>query len=92
MNRTLHPYLCRKSHTPRRQHSRVGDAGGHHAELAIGHELHEALNFFLERHILIVFLLVRVCRLVTGVCVAKGHVDGSREGDSGASRCNENWL
>lgn len=63
-------YLGCKGHATRDEQTAAGNAGGHHAELALLNESDEVLDLVLERLILLLVLGdIRVGSLATSVCV-----------------------
>lgn len=64
-------YLRSESHAAADDEPTVGDARGHHAELALLDELNKVLNLVLECGVLVVLLSVWVGILAASVCVAE---------------------
>lgn len=63
-------YLGCKGHATRNEQTAAGNAGGHHAELALLNESDEGLDLVLERLVLLLVLGdIRVGSLATSVCI-----------------------
>jgi len=71
--RKVEAYLCGKSHATRDEQTTAGDAGRHHAELALFDKLDQIADLLLQLRILLVLGGIGVGRLAAGVGVGKGH-------------------